>query len=56
MILSVYLHIGFLARFFGQGREEREWRIHELLENTGLAYKRLGAFVAWPESVPARLL
>ncbi len=56
MILSVHLHIEFLARLFGQVRQKREWRIHELLESTGPAYERLGADVAWPESVLARPL
>jgi ribosome-dependent ATPase len=35
--LSVRENIEFFARLFGQGREEREWRIAELLESTGLA-------------------
>ena len=35
--LSVRENIEFFARLFGQSREEREWRIRELLESTGLA-------------------
>jgi len=35
--LSVRENIEFFARLFGQSREEREWRIKELLESTGLA-------------------
>src|SRR5262249_27172913 len=35
--LSVRENIEFFARLFGQAREEREWRIKELLESTGLA-------------------
>ncbi|MGD8616736.1 MAG: ribosome-associated ATPase/putative transporter RbbA, partial [Gammaproteobacteria bacterium] len=37
MTLSVYENIDFFARLFGQPRAEREWRIGELLESTGLA-------------------
>ncbi|MFW2371933.1 MAG: ribosome-associated ATPase/putative transporter RbbA [Gammaproteobacteria bacterium] len=36
MTLSVFENIDFFGRLFGQGREEREWRINELLESTGL--------------------
>lgn len=35
--LSVKENIEFFARLFGQSRDEREWRIRELLESTGLA-------------------
>lgn len=35
--LSVRENIEFFARLFGQGRAEREMRIAELLQNTGLA-------------------
>jgi ribosome-dependent ATPase len=35
--LSVKENIEFFARLFGQSRQEREWRIKELLESTGLA-------------------
>ena len=35
--LSVKENIEFFSRLFSQSREEREWRIKELLENTGLA-------------------
>ena len=35
--LSVFENIDFFARLFGQGREERERRIADLTENTGLA-------------------
>jgi ribosome-dependent ATPase len=35
--LSVRENIEFFARLFGQTRDEREWRIAELLEATGLA-------------------
>ena len=34
--LSVRENIEFFARLFGQARAEREWRIAELLESTGL--------------------
>jgi ribosome-dependent ATPase len=35
--LSVKENVEFFARLFGQAREEREWRIKELLDGTGLA-------------------
>ncbi len=35
--LSVNENIEFFARLFGQARAERQWRITELLESTGLA-------------------
>ena len=35
--LSVRENIEFFGRLFGQSRDEREWRIAELLESTGLA-------------------
>ncbi|HET20319.1 MAG TPA: ABC transporter ATP-binding protein, partial [Chromatiales bacterium] len=35
--LSVFENVEFFARLFGQGREEREARIAELLQATGLA-------------------
>jgi len=35
--LSVRENIEFFARLFGQSREERNWRIEELLESTALA-------------------
>ncbi len=35
--LSVFENVDFFGRLFGQGREEREWRITELLQSTGLA-------------------
>ena len=35
--LSVRENIEFFARLFGQSRSEREWRIAELLDSTGLA-------------------
>jgi ribosome-dependent ATPase len=35
--LSVRENIEFFGRLFGQGRDERKWRIAELLESTGLA-------------------
>jgi ribosome-dependent ATPase len=35
--LSVTENIEFFSRLFGQSREERAWRIRELLESTGLA-------------------
>ncbi|MGR7997726.1 ribosome-associated ATPase/putative transporter RbbA [Xanthobacter sp. ZOL 2024] len=35
--LSVFENVDFFGRLFGQGREEREARIAELLEKTGLA-------------------
>jgi ribosome-dependent ATPase len=34
--LSVFENVEFFGRLFGQGREERAWRIHELLAATGL--------------------
>ncbi len=37
MTLSVFENVDFFARLFGQQREERERRITELLESTGLA-------------------
>ena len=37
MTLSVYENVEFFARLFGQDRAEREARIAELLESTGLA-------------------
>lgn len=37
MTLSVHENVEFFGRLFGQGREEREARITELLESTGLA-------------------
>jgi ribosome-dependent ATPase len=36
MTLSVFENIDFFARLFGQQRAEREWRIRELLQATGL--------------------
>jgi ribosome-dependent ATPase len=35
--LTVYENIEFFARLFGQSREERHWRIEELVSSTGLA-------------------
>ncbi|MGY3603624.1 MULTISPECIES: ribosome-associated ATPase/putative transporter RbbA [unclassified Bradyrhizobium] len=35
--LSVKENVEFFARLFEQSRKEREWRINELLESTGLA-------------------
>ncbi|HMS85280.1 MAG TPA: ribosome-associated ATPase/putative transporter RbbA [Nitrospira sp.] len=35
--LSVFENVDFFGRLFGQCREEREWRITELLQSTGLA-------------------
>ncbi len=35
--LSVFENIDFFGRLFGQSRDERAWRIRELLEATGLA-------------------
>ena len=35
--LSVRENIEFFGRLFGQSRDEREWRIAELLDSTGLA-------------------
>ncbi len=37
MSLSVVENIAFFARLFGQRRDERNWRIDELLSSTGLA-------------------
>jgi len=37
MTLSVYENVEFFGRLFGQGREERDARIAELLQSTGLA-------------------
>jgi ribosome-dependent ATPase len=37
MTLSVFENVDFFARLFGQRRAEREWRINELLQATGLA-------------------
>ena len=37
MSLSVYENVDFFGRLFGQKKDERAWRIHELLESTGLA-------------------
>ncbi len=34
--LSVFENVDFFARLFGQDRKEREWRIKELLDGTGL--------------------
>ena len=35
--LSVRENVEFFGRLFGQSRSEREWRIAELLDSTGLA-------------------
>lgn len=35
--LSIFENVDFFGRLFGQSREEREWRIQELLASTGLA-------------------
>jgi len=35
--LSVKENVEFFSRLFGQSREERAWRIRELLDSTGLA-------------------
>jgi len=35
--LSVFENVDFFGRLFGHGRHERERRIHELLQSTGLA-------------------
>ena len=40
LTLSVFENVDFFGRLFGQGREEREWRINELLSSTGLALFR----------------
>ena len=37
MTLSVFENIDFFGRLFGQSRDERQWRIEELLDSTGLA-------------------
>ena len=37
MSLSVFENVDFFGRLFGQMKKEREWRISELLESTGLA-------------------
>ncbi|MDA3869703.1 MAG: ribosome-associated ATPase/putative transporter RbbA [Gammaproteobacteria bacterium] len=37
MTLSVFENIDFFGRLFGQGREEREQRIADLLQSTGLS-------------------
>ena len=37
LTLSVFENVDFFGRLFGQGREEREGRINELLSSTGLA-------------------
>jgi ribosome-dependent ATPase len=37
MTLSVFENVDFFGRLFGQSRAERQWRIEELLSNTGLA-------------------
>ncbi len=34
--LSIFENADFFGRLFGQGREERDWRINELLQSTGL--------------------
>jgi len=34
--LSIFENVDFFGRLFGQSREEREWRIQELLASTGL--------------------
>jgi len=35
--LSIFENVDFFGRLFGQSREEREWRINDLLASTGLA-------------------
>jgi ribosome-dependent ATPase len=40
LTLSAFENVDFFGRLFGQGREEREWRINELLSSTGLAFFR----------------
>ncbi len=35
--LSVFENIDFFGRLFGQSHDERNWRIKELLDSTGLA-------------------
>ena len=37
MTLSVFENVDFFGRLFGHSREQRAWRIQELLEATGLA-------------------
>jgi len=37
MTLSVFENVDFFGRLFGHNKEQRAWRIHELLEATGLA-------------------
>jgi ribosome-dependent ATPase len=37
MSLSVFENVDFFGRLFGQSRQERKWRINELLAATGLA-------------------
>ena len=37
MSLSVYQNVDFFGRLFGQHKEERQWRINDLLDSTGLA-------------------
>ena len=36
LTLSVFENVDFFGRLFGQNREEREWRITDLLRSTGL--------------------
>lgn len=38
--LSVFENVDFFGRLFGQGQEERKWRITELLQSTGLEHFR----------------
>ena len=40
--LSVRENIEFFGRLFGQSRDERRWRIAELLDSTGLAPSKIG--------------
>lgn len=40
MSLSVMENVDFFGRLFGQKKKEREWRISELLESTGLSLFR----------------
>ncbi|HXV67879.1 MAG TPA: ribosome-associated ATPase/putative transporter RbbA [Nitrospira sp.] len=35
--LSIFENVDFFGRLFGQDRKERDWRIKELLQSTGLA-------------------
>ncbi len=37
MTLSVFENVDFFGRLFGHGREQRTWRIRELLKGTGLS-------------------